>query len=390
LAGAGSSPSSALTQGRAYADSTNLSNPIGQWTQLAEATSPSPRLWEGLAYDVADQEFVLFGGTGPPSSIFGDTWVLRHGVWTNLTSDLRTAPSPRYYPGMAWDPALDAVVLFGGINDPISFSDTWMFVHNHWTNLTGFVGPSPAGRSYAAMSFDSTSGDLLLFGGFNESPFREYGDTWEFRSERWVNLTSSLLVSPPPRPDAAMADDPGDGRVVLFGGDSPNDSVPFYNDTWGFSAGNWTNLSPVLSRAPSGREDPALSSDAGAGFLLLFGGTTTPGTPALRDTWTLSGRVWSNVTTRVLGSPPPAGGAREAYDPSDGTVLLFGGVGVDGFLSETWVFTSTVSPGASPGPSLTLVAIVGVSVGAGALLGGTAFLRYRKFESKRLKDVPPR
>ncbi len=331
----------------ARATSSALDFPVdlpGSWTNLSLAIHPSARLWEGLVYDAVDREFVLFGGLGSGNpSVLGDTWTFQNGTWTNLTPGLLTAPSPRFYPGMTWDPTIGAVLMFGGQAGRLSFSDTWSFVHGRWTNLTATVGPAPSGRSYAAMAYDSTDRVTLLFGGFNESPLQEYGDTWEFSGGRWMNLTSGLTIAPSARPDAGIMDDPGDGYLLVFGGDTPRDTTPFFNDTWGFAHGRWTNLTNRSPSAPSGREDPAAGYDLRSGFAIMSGGTTTPGVPDLSDTWSYTGLRWTNLTAELRGSPPPRGGARMAYDPVGDRFLLFGGVGRNVF-GDTWVLTFLPEP----------------------------------------------
>src|SRR5207244_2155101 len=46
------------------------------WIQKFPATSPSPRVHAGMAYDKARQQVVLFGGANNPITlVLGDTWV---------------------------------------------------------------------------------------------------------------------------------------------------------------------------------------------------------------------------------------------------------------------------------------------------------------------------
>jgi hypothetical protein len=69
-----------------------------------------------------------------------------------------------------------------------------------------------------------------------------------------------------------------------------------------------------------------MAYDAGTHGVVLFNGSAT---------WTWSGTTW----TKQAPATSPGGRAVSAmaYDPANGTVLLFGGY--DGhFLSDTWIW----------------------------------------------------
>lgn len=55
--------------------------------------------------------------------------------------------------------------------------------------------------------------------------------------------------------------------------------------------------------------------------------------PSLGDTWELDGQTW---TERRVTGPSARSGSGVAYDSKRGLVILFGGVGDDGFLGDTW------------------------------------------------------
>src|SRR3954468_16908234 len=81
----------------------------------AVAASPLPGTGPGMAYDAADGQVVLFGGSA------GRTWTWDGSDWTRRTPLHSPPPSPSYYRyGMAYDAANGQVVLFGGVA-----GDTW-------------------------------------------------------------------------------------------------------------------------------------------------------------------------------------------------------------------------------------------------------------------------
>ena len=100
----------------------------GRWANLSSTlrTAPSQRSEFGMAYDPLLDCVVLFGGRANSNAPLGDTWEFGNGHWTNITSKLTRAPSPRYEPAVAYDPDMRAIVLFGGDGSNGWLSDTWV------------------------------------------------------------------------------------------------------------------------------------------------------------------------------------------------------------------------------------------------------------------------
>src|ERR1700691_4502444 len=70
-------------------------------------------------------------------------------------------PPGRAWPSLAYDPATQDTVLFGGTNwNNKTFSDTWTFSGTAWTQQHPTT--SPSARRGAAMAYDSATGQLLL------------------------------------------------------------------------------------------------------------------------------------------------------------------------------------------------------------------------------------
>ncbi len=188
------------------------------------------------------------------------------------------------------------------------------------------TGTSPPARFDAAMA-NLEDGRLLLFGGVGANgAWRD--DTWMFdlETETWTEL--NLATSPSPRHSYGMAF-VGGGRVVLFGGEAETGGG---NDTWLFSTSTdtWTMIAPPSP--PSGRSRVAMASIPDGA--LLFGGIAPTGA-VLGDTWRFDGVSfsWSNVTPGGAGIPPRRDAAMQ-WDGLD-SVLLYGGYGAGGALSDT-------------------------------------------------------
>jgi cysteine-rich repeat protein len=191
-------------------DTWEFDSDANTWVQLSTPTLPRPRESYFLTYDIALGKTVLFGGSSPDSSDFGtvfrnDTWVFDGADWAEVHT--MHAPSRRDGFGFAYDAGSERVVLFGGTVDMtfVQVADTWIFDGSDWTEVHGATAPSA--RSPALEVFDSTRGQIVLFGGSghrNGLPVT-FDDTWSL----------SLVQSFAPR-DLCFAglDSDGDGRVM--------------------------------------------------------------------------------------------------------------------------------------------------------------------------------
>jgi hypothetical protein len=176
------------------------------------ADSPSARPGAVMAWDSAAHSAVLFGGQSAACHYFcADTWTWDGSNWTQEHPD--HSPPARGWESMAYDPAAGEVVLFGGrCNNQTSgvCGDTWTWDGSDWTEQN--PADSPSARWASQMAFDPASQAVLLFGGTGSLGSRE---TWEWNGQDWTQL--SLAESPPARYGGAMAFD-SNGSALLFGG----------------------------------------------------------------------------------------------------------------------------------------------------------------------------
>jgi hypothetical protein len=123
--------------------------------------------------------------------------------------------------------------------------------------------------------------------------------------------------------------------TVLFGGDSTGSSR--LNDTWEFNGTTWTQVIPAQS--PPGRVniDQALVYDTVRTRTVLFGGLGVSG--YLSDTWEYDGTTW----VQVIGqSPQKRDSHAMVFDSQRGVTVLFGGYSSSGSrLNDTWEYTGT-------------------------------------------------
>jgi len=169
------------------------------------------------------------------------------------------------------------------------------------------------------LAFDSTRGQILLFGGLGATVSN---DTWLSDGRTWLRKDSTAL--PSTREGAALADDPVHHVVVMFGGDNTGQ---YRQDTWLWD-GAWHAACPTHS--PSPRTGAAMTYDPVRHSILLFGGY---GGGELADTWIWNGKDW--IKQSPATSPPSRQYARLAFDGARGNAVLFGGFGA---LHDTWTW----------------------------------------------------
>lgn len=158
------------------------------WEEMQPNRIPPHREFAKLAYDAQSDRVIVFGGgsriVGEP---LGDTWAYDYDkdTWTKMTPAV--SPPPRTYSAMAYDPATDRVILFGGSEgeETAQFDDTWAYDYDNdtWEQI-GSKGPSA--RAWHVMALDAETGQIVLFGG-GISRDEYTAETWIFdpRAKTW-------------------------------------------------------------------------------------------------------------------------------------------------------------------------------------------------------------
>jgi hypothetical protein len=80
-----------------------------------------------------------------------------------------------YASSAAFDPNLNAVVLFGGGSGGVDQNTTWQWPRFNWRQLLTTQSPPP--REGAGIAYDAALGHVIIFGGQDsDAPLN---DTWE-------------------------------------------------------------------------------------------------------------------------------------------------------------------------------------------------------------------
>ncbi|MBK9976098.1 MAG: hypothetical protein IPP14_15095 [Planctomycetes bacterium] len=202
-------------------------------------------------------------------------------------------PSPRSRHCLAYDTAVRAPVLFGGLagaDELTPRNDTWQLDDLKWRRI-GLKGEVPIARQRAKMVFDEQRGFSVLFGGQGKT-MRNWpllADTWLLESGVWRQVSKG--DKPPPRCAHGLAYDHAGQQTVLFGGASKG-NLPL-GDTWVFDGDGWRKLEIP---GPAPRQYAEFTWDANLGGCVLYGGCVDDlGNHPYTDCWLFRGNQWQQI-----------------------------------------------------------------------------------------------
>ncbi len=302
----------------------------------ATASTPAPA-WAPLVGQPVGPDPAL----GPAARASGTatlaTGAVSAGSGTSTPTDLAavsSAPAAGIAPTTA--PTTSAVGP-NGAGPLVALGDTWLWTSSGWVEVragapagSGRTKPSsPPARSGAAMSYDSATGDVVLFSG-ESGPVGSgsadlLSDTWLWNGSSWSQPKTK--TEPPPRSGGASTDDPNLGGVLLLGGSGATGPLA---GNWVWSDNGWSKLSTTAAMPPLEGLTAAFSSALGE--VVAFGGATS-GNQVLGDTFLLgtaqqtspgSGSQTSSPTPTPaaggIGTPPTTStpSASSAITPASG------------------------------------------------------------------------
>lgn len=296
------------------------------------ALPPSSRIDPAVAFDSENGQLVVFGGFDSSNSYLGDTW-LWNGTWS-LYSGI--APPGRRFAAMAWDPARNEGVLYGGSGacqpSCTQLHDTWLWKDSSWQQANPTHIPM---LSTAVTTYDPSGGSILMFGFVTPdcqgglgvtcpSAPPSHAETWKWDGSDW-SLVRMLDPSSPMQHllgyQIGMAHDPITGKIILLGhvdSQTPN--------TWAWDGSNWSLIGTVGTQGYV----LGISEDATARAVIAVDPFAT---------WSWDGQRWNRLS--VSGGPGDRQEFGIAYDDHAGRVLVFGGLlhlsnGTDQFMNDLW------------------------------------------------------
>jgi hypothetical protein len=274
--------------------------------------APPGRNVAQMTYDPATKQLVLWGGEVNAGQANGTnaTW-----LWNGTT----------------WNQVDDAGGAAAGCGE------TWPILHS--------CPSSPPGRVGHGMAYDPALGEVVVFGGMNLFNAQEYNDTWGWNGTAWTQLDADpgcgdkylpCTGSPPARDTLAMADDAGSNQLVMFGG-------PGFNDTW------------VAPAAPKPTPPPASVQSGGAAIAATPGGqgywvvAPSGAISAYGNAKNDGSMAGKQLNAPIVGIASTPDGGGYWLVASDGGIFSFGDASFHGSMGGVHLNEPIVGVSANPG-----------------------------------------
>jgi hypothetical protein len=168
-----------------------------QW-MLVATTGPQAREAHGMAYDAARGVTVLFAGFAGPTGSgapIKDTWEWNGVVWTQVAwrgpggDGSPLARDGRNGHAMAYDAARGRVVIFGG--DWPATNGMWEWDGAGWSPVVySGIAPPPLENQAHGMVYDPARQALLMYGGFDRPASTTRDDLWIYSVQDRFRLPS--------------------------------------------------------------------------------------------------------------------------------------------------------------------------------------------------------
>jgi len=176
------------------------------WTRLHPTHVPPARALAALAFDPALEVVVMYGARDVPASsaeaTFGtismsaDTWTWDGSDW----SQQHPAHHPvLFYPSATYDYARNQIVLVGLVGSSLTSMETWTYDGSDWTHQAQADGKPAPSRIYERLSFDGASKTVVTFGGYSIAlvPDGSLNAVWEWDGRTWTQTPAVSPFTPP-------------------------------------------------------------------------------------------------------------------------------------------------------------------------------------------------
>lgn len=195
------------------------SPPVRQAALVGVVGTPAPRCCGAMAFDPATQQVVMFGGLGAHGAL-GDTWIWDGTGW--LRPNLTLSPHSRFGASMVYDARLGALVLVGGDPDsPIGPSEradlaaTWLWSPSGWQRRDTAHAPTADNVNQSLsgpLAYDAASSRVVMVTTQMQTHFQACStDTWTFDGNDWQRAQTP---SPLPATLAALVNEPQTGHAI--------------------------------------------------------------------------------------------------------------------------------------------------------------------------------
>jgi hypothetical protein len=261
---------------------------------------------------------IVFGGctfTGEFCTAYqNDVWVLSNAngvsgapAWVQL-APTGTPPAARWGHAAAYDPSNNRMIIYGGDNQQVTFSDTWVLSNANglggtpaWSQLSPSGGP-PKGQDSPSVAYDSANNVLIECAGNQQDFGGDTNSVWTLSHANgmggtpvWKRIVANGAAGSPPKRDGHLAAyDATNNRMMIFGGNANTETgFPQLNDAWVLTNANgiggkpqWNKLQPAGTK-PGGRTAHVGGYDSANNRLIVYGGGSWDAD--FFSTWVLTG-----------------------------------------------------------------------------------------------------
>jgi hypothetical protein len=203
-----------------------------KWVLAGSAPDPIQTV-TNLMYDPLLGQSVALGGNTAGGTLSTYSW--DGTVWSRM--NVSAIPGNGIEYRLVFDEArqeLDLLTFSPGPDTPTSPMEIRVLQNGQWTPRT--VAAAPTHRRYFALAYDPANKVVVLYGGQCSNGFGcPFGETWTWDGSNW---TKQSPAQSPPAGGATMAYDAATQQMILLRSDSHNTGVT----AWTWSGSNWAPL----------------------------------------------------------------------------------------------------------------------------------------------------
>jgi hypothetical protein len=278
------------------------------WLKLHPGSSPPPLTQAMLAYDPQSRRLVLSGGSsvvgGEPQS---GTWTWDGASWSAAPHG--SLPVPALEDALATDAASGQLILVTGLGGGCSDPVTWQWSVGAWVQLQPATAPGPA--NFGSLAYDPSSGRLILYTVSEVGCSAATATAFTTLAWSWNGSTWELLgTGPTGSAGAASVKLLNTGRPV---GSAKDGVLLMAWSVFSWGPEGWTQIAALpgaLGELATGtipwRTEESVAYDPGDGAIVLFGGNYPAGDTEeyLGNTWTWDGK-WQLAEIGAVATPAP-------------------------------------------------------------------------------------
>lgn len=189
------------------------------------------------------------------------TWLFDGTDWRSV----ETAHQPPAVLQVGYDSTRHSIVA---LSDNQANYQTWQFDGHDWSPIATIGSATPGGFQVPAAALDQKRDLWVVFGG-NIGSY-DLDETWTSDGDRWTKQSPTSW--PPARSSSAMAWDPSQRQLLMFGGEILNGRGGYNGagDTWAWDGGAWAHLAgPLPPPVIISRDAPGYPSPRYAGIAAI-------------------------------------------------------------------------------------------------------------------------